>query len=572
MESLKQSVAERIAAAASMPVAEVLAALEYPPDPTLGDLAFPCFPLAKVRRQAPPKIAADLAAALAPGAPVAAWRAAGPYLNVELDAPALARAVLDRVSAAGERYGHGDACAGQRVVIDYSAPNIGKAIAFHHLRSTMIGNALVRILRAQGATVTGVNHLGDWGTQFGFLLDALADRVPDQIRRLNIGQIHELYAAANARAGSDPSVRERARAAFAALESGDPDRRARWEACRDVSRAAFDRLYARLGVTFEAHTGESFYEAMLGPLIAELEAAGTATPSDGALIVDLAAQGIATPLLLRKADGATLYATRDLAAARYRHATYRFDRCLYVTDQGQALHFRQLFATLQRMGHAWAAGMQHVPFGVLLIWDEEASEWTRGKSRAGRVVLLEEVLDEAARRVQAVIADKNPDLADAATVAEQVGVGAVIFNDLKNRREKDVHFRFEEALNFEGDAGPYVQNAHVRACGILRKSGGAFDPGADAAPLAAPEERALLLQVARFPEAPRRAALDLEPHHVAGALLEVSAALHRFYHHRRVLDADTPGLRTARLRLIDAVRVTLRNGLTLLGIAAPEEM
>ena len=339
-----------------------------------------------------------------------------------------------------------------------------------------------------------------------------------------------------------------------------------------MSRAAFDRLYARLGVAFEAQTGESFYEAMLAPLIEELTAAGTAVPSDGALIVDLTAAGIETPLLLRKADGATLYATRDLAAARYRQATYRFDRCLYVTDQGQALHFRQLFATLARLGHAWATGLQHVPFGVLLIWDEAAGEWTRGKSRSGGVVLLEDVLDEAVRRVQSVIAEKNPDLADPTAVAEQVGVGAVIFNDLKNRREKDVHFRFEDALNFEGDAGPYVQNAHVRACGILRKSGGAYEPGADGSVLASPEERALLLELARFPEAARRAALDVEPHHIAGALLKVSAALHRFYHAHRVLDAETNALRAARLRLVDAVRITLRNGLALLGIGAPEEM
>jgi arginyl-tRNA synthetase len=267
MESLKQAVAERIAVAAALSPDDVAAALEYPPDPAMGDLAFPCFPLAKSRRQAPPKIAAELAAGLAPGGPVAAWRAVGPYLNVALDPAALARAVQDRVAAEGDRYGHGVACGGQLIVVDFSSPNIGKAVAFHHLRSTMIGNALTRILRAQGATVTGVNHLGDWGTQFGFLLDALADRSPEQIRRLTIGQIHELYAGANARADADPSVREKARAAFAALEAGDPERRARWEACRDVSRATFDRLYARLGVVFEAQTGESFYEPQLAPLL-----------------------------------------------------------------------------------------------------------------------------------------------------------------------------------------------------------------------------------------------------------------------------------------------------------------
>lgn len=580
MHSLKRAIAELIGAATDLPVDEVATALSYPPDTKLGDLAFPCFPLAKIRKTAPPKIASELAEQLQPGGLVAEWVAAGPYLNVRLAPDGVAAAVLGAIHADPANYGGSDTGAGQSVVVDYSSPNIGKAIAFHHLRSTMIGNALVRILRTHGYTVHGVNHLGDWGTQFGFLLNAFADFSVADISAMSIGEIHAHYAAGNAKAKDDPSVREAARAAFAALEGGDESGRAKWEAIRDVSMTAFNELYARLGVTFEAQTGESFYEDRLAPLIQELSGSGVAHESEGALIIDLKSDGIKAPLLLRKSDGATLYATRDLAAARYRQETYGFARAFYVTDQGQGLHFKQLFAALKKMGHGWAEGMVHVPFGILLMWADdpdhaEGGEWTRGKSRDGSVVLLEDVLNEAAQRVRAVIEEKNPDLAGTdtgAAIAEQIGVGAVIFNDLKNGRQKDVRFKFEDALNFEGDAGPYVQNAHVRTCSILRKSDTPVNAAADVAPLTHEAERELLMELSRFPEAVQRALNDLEPHHVATALLKTSASLHRFYHHCRVLGADTPALEAARLRLVDATRIVLARGLSLLGIAAPEEM
>ncbi|MHC5019482.1 MAG: arginine--tRNA ligase [Planctomycetota bacterium] len=580
MHTLKQAVAELISPTAGLPADEVAAALSYPPDAAMGDLAFPCFPLAKIRKTAPPKIAAELATQLQPGGLVQEWIAAGPYLNVRLDPAGLAAAVLGEVQGDPENYGGSAQGAGQSVVVDYSSPNIGKAIAFHHLRSTMIGNALVRILRAHGYTVHGVNHLGDWGTQFGFLLNAFQDFGVEDIAKMSIGEIHAHYAAGNAKAKDDPSVREAARAAFAALEGGDESGRAKWEAIRDVSMAAFDHLYARLGVQFEAQTGESFYEDRLAPLIQELSGSGVAEESEGALVIDLEGDGIKSPLLLRKSDGATLYATRDLAAARYRQETYGFAKAFYVTDQGQGLHFKQLFAALKKMGHDWAGGMVHVPFGILLMWAEdpdlaEGGEWTRGKSRDGSVVLLEDVLDEAAARVRTVIEAKNPALAgtaQGAAIAEQIGVGAVIFNDLKNSRQKDVHFKFEDALNFEGDAGPYVQNAHVRTCAILRKSEVPVDPAADVSGLTHDAERELLLQLSRFPEAVQRALHDLEPHHIAGALLKTAGALHRFYHHCPVLKADSEALAAARLRLVDATRIVLARGLHLLGVAAPEEM
>ncbi len=568
---MKRAVAERIAAAAAVSQAEAEEALEYPPDPALGDLAFPCFALAKSRRAAPAKIAADLAALLAASPPVEAWSAAGPYLNVRLDS-SLAREVLGRALEEGERFGGGTEGAGKTVVVDYSAPNIAKPIAFHHIRSTMIGNALVRILRARGYRVVGVNHLGDWGTQFGFLLQALAGRTPAEVRGKTVRDLSALYVEANARAKKDPSVEAAARAAFAGLERGDPASRALWEACLEVSLREFDRIYRRLGVSFEATTGESFYEPRLAPLLADLERRGIAATSEGALVVDLAADGISTPCLLRKSDGATLYATRDVAAAIYRAETYRFERALYVTDQGQSLHFKQWFAVVRRMGFAWAAGLVHVPFGVLLIYDEAEKEWTRGKTRSGRAVLLEDVLDEAVKRARALIAEKNPGLAAADAIAEQVGVGAVVFNDLKNRREKEERFRFEDALRFDGDAGPYVQNAHVRACGIFRNAGRGPDPSADVVLLREPEARAVVAHLHRFPDAVARAAREAEPCHVAGALLEISTAFHRFYHEHRVLGGGDRKVEDARLLLVHGVRVALRNGLGLLGLGAPEEM
>ncbi|MCI0342196.1 MAG: arginine--tRNA ligase [Planctomycetales bacterium] len=568
---VRRAVAERIAAAAHVPITEAEEALEYPPDPAFGDLAFPCFGLAKARRAPPPKVAADLAGALVASPPVEGWSAAGPYLNVRLDS-SLAREVLGNVLAEDACYGGGSEGAGKTVVVDYSAPNIGKPIAFHHIRSTMIGNALVRILRARGHRVVGVNHLGDWGTQFGYLLEALAGKTPAEVRAKNVRELSALYVAGNERAKKEPAVEDAARAAFARLERGDPGSRALWEACRDVSLREFDRIYRRLGVTFEATTGESFYEPRLAPLLADLERRGIATTSQGALVVDLSADGIATPCLLRKSDGATLYATRDVAAAIYRAETYGMEQALYLTDQGQSLHFKQWFAVVRRMGFGWAAGLVHVPFGVLLIYDEAEKEWTRGKTRSGRVVLLEEVLDESVRRARALIAEKNPALPAADAVAEQVGVGAVVFNDLKNRREKEVRFRFEDALRFDGDAGPYVQNAHVRACGIFRNAGRGPEASADVSLLAEPEARAVVAQLLRFPDAVARAAREAEPCHVAGSLLEISTAFHRFYHEHRVLGGGDPRVEGARLLLVHGVRVALRNGLGLLGLAAPEEM
>lgn len=565
MQTFRTELAEALAQVVGVAAEELAGLFEYPPRRDLGDFAFPCFTLAKRLRKSPAAIAKEAAEAIRLPPDVAWARAAGPYVNFGLRAEALCRRTLTSAREAGKRWGRSEGGGGRTVVIDYSSPNISKHLAFHHIRSTMIGQCLVNLHRATGWKVVGINHLGDWGTTFGQLMSAV-DRWTETgfLARATLQDLNALYVRFHEEAEKEPSLTDEARAWFKKLEDGDAEATRMWEAFRRISLAEFERVYAKLGVAFDEITGESFFLDRLEDTVRKVEATGIVTRSEGALVVDLEAEGM-PPALLRKQDGATLYLTRDLAAALYRQETYGFDRALYVTDAGQALHFRQLFAVLQKMGFGFAGAMEHVPFGVLLMGGQ------KGKSRKGGVILLEDVLDEAAERTRAMIAEKNPDLADAERVAAQVGVGAVVFNDLKNKRIKDVNFRWEEVLALEGDSGPYVQYAHVRTCGIFRKYGGPPPDTADFSRLAQAEETDLAHRIGRFPEVVRRACETFEPSVLAQYLLEISASFHRFHHRHRVL-SDDETLTQARLVLVDAARTTLRAGLEMLGLAAPEEM
>jgi arginyl-tRNA synthetase len=571
VKPFRDEAAAKVAAAAGLPVEAVERALEVP-DPERGDFAFPCFALAKSRRTAPPRIAAEVAAQIATGDRIERAVAVGPYVNLFANRPRLVEETLSTVAVEASSFGSGTEGVGRSVVIDYSAPNVAKPLAFHHLRSTMIGNSLVRLYVARGWRVVGVNHLGDWGTAFGKLLlaielwgeEALASEDP---RRLN-----ELYVRANAAIREDPALEDRARAWFKRLEDGDAGARELWRRCVDVSMREFAEVYRRLGVRFDFTTGESFYEDRMPTVVEELRKKGLLEESEGALVVRLEEDGM-PPCLIQKSDGATLYATRDLAAAIYRHATFQFDRALYLTDAGQSLHFRQWIRVLEKAGYAWASSIRHVPFGVMLMGGR------RTKTRTGEVVLLLDVLDEAVAKVAAVIKEKNPDLEDADGVAQAVGTGAVVFNDLKNRRTNDVEFDLDAILSFEGKTGPYVMYSHARASSILRRHGAEI-PAPEAGYgklLADPLEYALARLVARFPERVVRAVDADEPSEVAQHLLDVCEAFHA-YHTKggrdpalRVLSED-PKTRAARLRLVEAVRRTLANGLHLLGIAAPDKM
>jgi arginyl-tRNA synthetase len=558
----------RAAVAAAAGVAGEEIKVELPRDPELGDFAFPCFSLAKALRAAPAKIAAELAPKVAARLVGIGVEAAGPYLNFRVERAAFARAILTRIAREGERYGGSQAGAGKTIVIDLSSPNIAKPMHVGHLRSTIIGAALQRLFDLQGYKTVGINHIGDWGSQFGKLVAAIdrfgatVDLEGDPIRALLA-----LYVRFHEEAEKDPALVEAGHAAFRELESGvDGKVRATWRKLTELSLAEFDKVYRRLGVRFDLVRGEAYYEPYLDSTIERIVASGVTEESEGALIVDLESveKGMA-PCLLRKTDGTTLYATRDLAAVFSRWEEFRFDRCLYVVGSDQRLHFRQLKGVLARMRLDWEPRVEHVAFGMMRLPEGKLS------TRKGQVVFLEELLDRAVELARGIIAEKNPDLADPAAVAEAVGIGAIVFGDLKKERVKDVLFDWDEFLSFEGETGPYVQYTHARLASILRKAAEAGEGGAEPAFGQLGEAQGVLVALGRFPAVVEAAAREAEPSLVSQYLLGLCRDLNRWYAQSRVL-GQAPELTAARLTLVAGGKVVLRNGLRLLGVAAPEEM
>jgi len=479
------------------------------------------------------------------------------------------REVLDAARTQGAGYGGGTEGAGKTVVIDYSSPNIAKPIAFHHIRSTVIGHALANLYRASGWKVEGINYLGDWGKQFGLVAVGFAE-YGDPARRTEMGHLVEVYVKANQRAEKEPAFDEKARDFFRRMEAGDAEALGLWKEFRETSVADFKKLYARLGIAFEHYEGESFYQGKMDAVIDEITRTVGTKESDGALIVDVPYKDGEPPVLLKKNDGSTLYATRDLAAAIDRYTRFKFDRSLYVVATQQSLHFKQFFGVLEKMGRPWAKDLTHVNFGHV-----------KGMStRKGAITLLSDVLDEASNRalekVNENIAAGRIQSSSPRQLAEEIGIGAIVFGDLKNRRTTDFVFSWDEVLNFEGHSGPYLQYAHARACAILERGGGA--PAAyDAALLRLPEEQALVRAVARLPLCVLEAVADNEPSVISRYLLDVAAAFSRWYtlgnqdREKRVL-VEAADLKAARLALTDSVRIALAAGLKLLGVAAPEQM
>ncbi len=538
--------------------------LTVPPRPDMGDFAFPCFTLARTRRKAPPVIAREIADKAAGDLNLLCdARAMGGYVNLSVDRARFAAAVLHEAVSAGETYGTRRDGAGQTLVIDYSSPNIAKPFHVGHLRSTIIGGALVRIFEALGYEVVGINHVGDWGTQFGRQIAGLKrfgkPEDADDLMRLN-----RLYVQFHEVAESAPELVDEAREWFRRQEAGDPAALALWRRIRDTSLDYFKRIYERLGVRFDAYTGESFFNDKMDVVIEEARARGLTTVSDEALIIDLSAEGIDTPALLEKADGTTLYLTRDVAAARYRRDTYGCDRILYVVASGQSLHFRQLFTVLKLLGHPWAEGCAHVNFGLV-----------QGMStRKGNVIYLEELLDEARDRALVYMRgqiEKRLELEDEESVAEAVGIAAIFFADLSKQRIKDYRFDWDLAISFEGDTGPYLMSAHARIAGILRNCGLEPNPEADVSPLVEPEAHRLVSLVARYPDVLREAGRLYEPSVLANYLLELARGLHASYAVLRVKGEES-GKAQARLLLFTAVKQVLRSGLRILGIQPLERM
>lgn len=576
MSRFARPFAELLAAALDQPVDEVLGLIESPPRPEMGQLAFPCFQLAKQRRAPPPQLAAELAGQLswAPGdgSFLAEVTAVGPYVNAHLDPVAVAGLVLPEALGQGEAYGCRDLGRGAAVCVDFSSPNIAKTFGIHHLRSTVIGHALVGLLRAAGYAPVGINHLGDWGTQFGQLLcqwrvsgdeAVLAER--------GIDYLLELYVEFNRRKEETPELQDEARAAFKALEQGDPESRRLWQLFRDVSMQEFERVYGRLGITFDDLNGESFYEDKMPAVLEELEAKGLLSESKDATVVDLSEDDLGMALV-KKSDGSTLYLTRDLASADHRKRAYGFVRSLYVVGASQALHFQQMIRVLEKLGRDWADQVEHVPFGLMRFKDRKMA------TRKGDIIRLEAVLEKAEQlareTIEAGARDKGRELpADTDEVARRIGVGAVVFNDLKNRRVRDVVFDWDQVLSFEGETGPYLQYTAARIASMIERFGGEPSAEVDLSLLAGPGELALLLALDGLGEALERAVAQSEPSLVSDQLLAIAARFSSLYSDRswKVL-SDDEGLSAARIALAAACRQALLNGLGWLGIPVPARM
>lgn len=568
---MRRAIAALVARALSLPEGTDVA-VTSPPNRDMGDYAVAMFPFAKALKAAPPALAAKVVAAFRPGEGLASATAAGPFVNFRVDRGAFFAQVVADVLAQGARYGHNAEGEGKTVVIDYGSPNISKHLAYHHLRSTMIGHSLLRIWRANGYRAVGFNFLGDWGTTHAMLIGAWkrwgegVDLSVDGVTKLN-----ELYVRYRAEMKKDPALEDEARAWFKKLEDGDAEARALWSRFRQVSLDEFERVYSKLGVKFDAVYGESFYEDKMAPVLADLEVKGLLSISDGATVVDLADRAL-PPCLLRKKDGTTLYATRDVASAVHRWELYRFDRALYVVDKGQSVHFRQWFAVVEKAQYPFAGRLEHVDFGQVKFGGRKTS------TREGGVVLLHEVLDAAAEEIGKVIAEKNAAMPQAKRdeVARQVGYGAIVFADLAKERAGDVEFDWDRLLSFEGDTGPYCQYQHARIASIVRKAGVDL-AGADAGRLTTDEEWAVAMLLAEFPDRVRRARERNEPSVVAVYALDLCRAFSSWY----AQGSKDPALKVncedaatakARLALARCAQQAVANALHLVGLEAPEEM
>ena len=567
---------ERIAAAleqamkaafpdAAVSAAELVPMLETPPDHKMGDYALPCFRLAKALRKAPPAIAAALAGAVS-GDGFARCEVVGGYLNFFLNRVAFAKETLEAVLDAKGRWGASESGRGKTVCLDYSSINIAKRFHIGHLSTTMLGHSLKRIYEFNGWRTVGINHLGDWGTQFGKMIAAYkrwGDRAA--VEAGGVQAMVDLYVRFNKEAEENPQLADEGRLWFKKMEDGDPEALSIFNWFKSVTLADAERVYALLGVKFDSYAGESFYNDKMEPVVQELRDKGLLVESQGAQVVDLDPYGMPPALILRS-DGATLYITRDLAAAYYRHDTYHFDKSLYVVAYQQNLHFRQLFKILELMGNSWAAGMEHVAFGMVSFGGESLS------TRKGTVIYLDELLNQAIEKALAIIREKSPNLANPEEVARQVGVGAVVYFDLHNDRMKDIDFTWDRALNFDGETGPYVQYTHARCCSVLRKSEGFEGAEPDYSAVTDDEAQETILLLSRFPDAVRRAMEGNEPSIVTRHTTLIAQAYNKYYFEHRIMSEDDPAGTAARLTLTRAVRDVIRTGLWLIGVEAPERM
>ena len=551
--------------AAGLPTAdEIRGLLAVPPDREMGDYAFPVFRLAKALRMAPPMIAKSLCEAWN-HPEVARVEPVNGYMNFFLNRVNFAKETLDAVLEKGEAFGSSDMGNGKTVCLDYSSINIAKRFHIGHLSTTMIGHSLKRIHDFLGYKTVGINHLGDWGTQFGKMIYAYKTwGKKEDVERDGVAELVRLYVKFHEEAEKDPSLDDLGRYWFKKIEDKDEEAIAIWSWFKEITLRDTARVYAKLGVEFDSYNGEAFYNDKMDVVIDELREKNLLTISEGASVVDLEEDKM-PPCIILRSDGATLYATRDLAAAVYRKNTYNFDKCLYVVAYQQDLHFRQIFRVLEKMGKPWAKDCVHVSFGMISYEGQALA------TRKGHVVYLEDLLEQAQQKALDIINEKSPNLPNKEDVARQVGIGAVIYTDLSNGRIKDIDFSWERSLNFDGETGPYVQYTHTRCCSVLRKAADANLPEVDYNGLNDDEAQHLLRLLSRFPDVVKEAADKYEPSMITRAVTDIAQGYNKFYYEHRVLDAE-PGVAAARVALTKAVKDVIKTGLWLIGIEAPERM
>jgi len=572
MVNFKEEISKLIAQQVEgLSLEEIQSMIEVPQDAKMGDYAFPCFKLAKTLRKAPPLIAKGIADAISGSSMFAKVEQVNAYVNMFISRESFVGDVVTAVLTEGSEFGKTNVGQGANVVVDFSSPNIAKPFHIGHIRSTVIGNAICKIYRALGYNVIGVNHLGDYGTQFGKMIVAYRhwgnreDVINEPIKTLLA-----YYTKFHVEAETHPELEDEARETFARLEAGEPEETELWQWFRDESLKEFNRVYNLLGITFESYAGESFYSDKMPAVIQEMRDKNLLVPSQGAEIVELSQFGL-TDAPVIKSDGSSIYITRDIAAAKYRMDTYNFVKDIYVVASQQNLHFQQLKKIIELMGYEWCKDIVHVPFGLVSL--EEGTMSTRH----GRVVFLEDVLNKAIEETREIIKEKGVATDNIEETARMVGVGAVVFNELSNNRIKDYVFSWKKVLDFNGETGPYVQYTYARCASVLRNAGEEAAAAAGKAEAVKPQylTSESAYQLARLlymlPEVIADAADKYEPSIVTRHIVDIAQGFNRFYHDEHIL-VENEEEKTAKLALVVAAKTAIKNGLALLGMDAPERM
>lgn len=560
----KKLVAERIKEFVDLEVSDIEKLIEIPPKPEMGDYAFPCFTLAKVLRKAPHMIATEIKEKMnAEGFERIVNE--GPYLNFFVDKAEFSKKCVEKVLEERENYGKTNNGEGKTVIVEYSSPNIAKPFHVGHLFTTVIGSSLYKIFKSQGYDAVGINHLGDTGTQFGKLISAYKRWGDEEaLAKEPIKELLRIYVKFHDEAEKNPELVDEGRMYFKNLEDGHEEEVKLWEKFKELSLKEFKKVYDMLNVEFDSYAGESFYIDKVDDLVKTIEDKGLLVESQGARVINLDEYNM-PPCIVKKADGATIYATRDLAAAMYRKKHYDFHKNIYVVGKDQSLHFKQIFTSLNLMGYEWAEDCIHVPFGLVRFADKKLS------TRKGDVIFLEDLLNEAVSKTLGIINEKNPELENKEEVAKTIGIGAVTFTYLKNHRERDIVFNWDEMLSFDGETGPYTQYTYARGKSILRKFG-TVEEEVNYSLLNSKEEFELIKLLDKFNNAARAALDKLEPCMISRYVLDVSKAFNKFYNAHSIANAETEELKKARLKMVEATSIVIKNSLALLGIGVVEKM